>query len=318
MMRHLPCVCLMSLCLAACATKREVVDTAPVADAAAEADQAIANLGNPLLANKGDINSVNYSVSSTEDLEKIDNGSEEDLIWTNPDDPDAEIPGLVEAFENKRSGNGWLVDFGRAVQLARREERPLIVWFHDSLVSPKSNILGREYLDTKEFHDWCKNRVVRVRLDSGASLNEATEDRARYSHTAINALQKRYGLKKKPAFAVIAPSGKIVARIDGFDGFLSGFALDLKDGVAKAESEYKAYKERMRERGYRTWHSRTSDTTVFAKLMRYDEASRTVYLKESGGRVSRTKLDAFSQEDVDYLLSEHSKKKSRAKTHEPI
>ena len=87
------------------------------------AEQAAASMGNPLLANKGDINAVNVSVRTEEELENIDNGSEEELVWTDPDHPDAEIPGLNEIFENKKLGLGWQVDMGRAIQLARQNER---------------------------------------------------------------------------------------------------------------------------------------------------------------------------------------------------
>lgn len=292
----------LCLALAACMSEREEIGTSPVAESLS-AEQAAANLGNPLLANRGDLNAVNVSVNSSEELEKIDNGSNDELIWTNPDDPDAEISELTQAFENKKLGYGWLNDLGQAIQLARKQEKPLLVWFHDSLISPKSNALGVNYLETKEFDSWCRDRVVRVRLDSGASLDEATMDRAKYSSYSVNALQKRYGLTKKPSFAIITPAGKISARLDGFDGMLSGFALDLKNGVAKAEKDYAQYKKGLIERGYREWRSRRGDKRIFGKLMRYDQEKKLVYLKEAGGRVTRTKLSSFCQEDEDYLLS---------------
>lgn len=300
-------LCILAVCIAAC-TQRKVVDNAPVAEPRT-AEQAAAELGNPLLMNKGDINSVNYNVSTSEQLESIDNGSDEELIWTNPDDPDADIPELTEAFENRRNGNGWQSDMGRAIQLSRRQELPLIIWFHDSVISPKSNALGQEYLNTKEFNDWCKDRVIRLRLDSGASLDDATADKARYSYSQINALQQRYGLKKKPSFAIITPSGKIVERIDGFDGFLSGFIRDLQNGVKNAEQIYKNQKEELRQLGYRDWRSKRG-TKILAKFVRYDKEKKAVYLKESGGKISRTKLSSFCQEDINYVLSlaEKSKK----------
>lgn len=319
MSRLLPSLCACALCLlaAACLSRREVVDVAPVADSASTAEEAAAALGNPLLANKGDINAVTYNVNTSEQLESIDNGANEELIWTNPDDPDADIPELTEVFENRRRGNGWQSDMGWAIKLARQNELPLLVWFHDSVTSPKSNALGREYLNTKEFNDWCMGRIVRLRLDAGSSLDDSTADKARYSYREINSLQQRYGLKRKPAFAIITPSGKIVERIDGFDGFLSGFVRDLQDGVARAEAEYKKYKEELRGSGYRDWVAARSGKKVFAKFVRYDEEKKIVYLKEGGGRISRTKLSSFSQADVDYVLARAAEKKKK-KSHEQI
>lgn len=288
--------------LAACSMKREVLEDAPASEPRS-AEQAAAELGNPLLANKGDINAITYNVTTSEQLEQVDNGSDEELIWTNPDNPDAEIPELTEAFENRRNGNGWQSDMGWAIRLARRQELPLLVWFHDSVISPKSNTLAKDYLNTKEFNDWCKDRLIRLRLDSGSSLNDSTADNAKYSYRQINALQLRYGLKKKPSFAIITPSGKIVSRIDGYDGYLSGFIRELQSGVHEAEREYEKHKAELRERGFRDWTSARSSKKVFAKFMRYDAEKKIVYLKEDGGRISRTKLSAFSPQDVDYILS---------------
>ena len=312
MSRRFLSLCLLCLCLSAC-IRENVEKDVPVAQPQT-AEQAMAELGNPLLANKGDLDAVNYSVNTSEELEKIDNGSDEELIWTNPDNPDADIPGLNQAFENKRLGYGWLIDMNEAVRLARRQELPLIVWFHDSVISPASKALGAAYLDTKEFDDWCRDRVVRLRLDSGASLDDTTAHKAKYSYQRINALQKRYGLKKKPALAVITPSGKIVARLDGFDGFLSGFVLELREGVERAEKVYKAYKQEQRVHGYRDWRSRQGNKSVFAKVMRIDEDKDVVYLKETGGRVSRTKIESFCAEDETYLRSLYQKNKPAEKT----
>ncbi len=310
MFRNLTVPVLVCVGFAAC-THTEVEKPAASQEQITES-QAAAAIGNPLLANKGDINAVNVSVQTEEELKNIDNGSEEDLVWTDPDHPDADIPGLNEIFENKKLGLGWQIDMGRGIQLARKYERPLIVWFHDSLVSPRSNAVGKEYLDTKEFDSWCRDRVVRVRLDSGAALDETKADKARYRADSINALQRRYGLTKKPSIAIITPSGKISARIDGFDGFLNAFARDLQNGVKKAEEDYAEYKRGLVERGYREWRSARGDQKVFGKLMRFDQKKQTVYLKESGGRVTCTKLRHFSAEDIDYLLSTVKKDKKKS------
>lgn len=285
--------------MAACVHKEDEVPTASEQNAA----EVMASLGNPLLANRGDLNAVNVTVRTSDELEKIDNGAGEELIWTNPDDPDADIPELEQAFVNKRHGYGWQSDLNVAIRMARRQELPLVVWFHDSVISPASKELGSLYLDTKEFDEWCRNRVVRVRLDSGASLDETGGKSAKYSFHYINNLQRRYGLKKKPAVAIITPSGKIVARLDGYDGFLATFVQEMKEGVARAEQTYREYKQKFVERGFRDWHSLHGGHTVFAKIMRIDEKADVVYLKEPGGRVTRTKIRTFCEEDEQYLRS---------------
>ncbi len=292
---------LFGLCQCSSLSQRTEVDEAPTAPEAETAAEAAAQVGNPLLPNRGDPNAVNYSVSTSEELEKIDNGSDEELIWTNPDNPDEELPDLVAAFENKRKGNGWHTDMGRAVRQAKREGHPLIVWFHDSVTSPKSKQLGADLLDTADFNAWCKDRVVRVKLDAGASLDETARGSAKYNMRSINALQRRYGLTRKPALAVISPQGKIISRIDGFDGFISGVELELRHGVQEAEKQYSEYKDSLRTKGYRTWHSRKNGKQIFARLQRFDEQNNLVYLREPGGKITRTRLESFSRADIDYL-----------------
>lgn len=304
---------MFALSLMVSCTARKVVERPDNENPGVAVEQAAANLGNPLLPNKGDLNAVNVSVSSSEELEKIDNGSNEELIWTDADHPDAEIPELTEIFEHKRKGSGWQANMSQAVKLARRREQPLIVWFHDSVVSPRSNALGSEYLTTREFLDWADEHAVLLRLDSGASRDDKRADNAPYHSDNINALQRRYGLTRKPSFAIITPHGKIAARIDGFDGMLSGFIIEVKEGVARANKEFAQYKERLAERGFRNWTSSVGGRHIFAKLMRFDAEKGVVYLKESGGRITRTKLAHFCRQDIEYLQNlDLSKKKEKS------
>ncbi len=295
---------LLALLLPACSLleQREVVEERPVSEKPSmDMAQAAASIGNPLLLSRGDSNAVNYNVETSEELAKIDNGAEGEVYFTNPDDPEAEIAGITAAFENRRHGNGWMDNYGNAVRLARRENRPVIIWFHDSLTSPKSRLLGTQLLETAEFSEWCRDRVVRIKLDAGASIDERTSGGARYSMRGINTMASRFGITRKPGLVVVSPNGKVTTTIDGFDGFLAGVELELKAGVAEAEKEFERLKKTLEGRGYRTWHAARGGKTIFARLQRYDEAKQVLYLHEYGGRVSRTPLSRFCQADVAYV-----------------
>lgn len=282
--------------------------------AAANMQNGAEETGNPLLPNKGDPSAVNYNVSTSEELEKIDNGAEGEVYFTDPDNPDKEIEGITAAFESRRNGNGWMSDYGRALRFAHRENRPLLIWFHDSVISPKSSKLGEQLLDTPRFNAWCKDRVVRVKLDSGAALSDEGVSGARYSRNAIDGLALRYGLRKRPAIAVVSPRGKFIIGMDGYNGYLQEVDDIIRQGVKTAEEDMEAYKTRLEPKGYRTWHSAKGNMSLFAKLQRFDEAKQLVYLKEYGGRITRTKLSRFAQEDIDYIkdyLDEKAAKKPR-------
>ncbi len=271
------------------------------------ADEAARQMGNPLLPGMGDPNAENYHVNTSEELEKIENGAEGEIYWTDPDDPDKEIAGITAAFENKRNGNGWMSDYGRALRFAHRECRPLIIWFHDSVVSPKSGRLGEALLDTPAFNAWCKDRVVRVKLDAGASIDDRTRESAKYSRNVINHLALGYGLKKKPALAVIAPTGQFVVGVDGYSGFVEEVETVLKRGVEDSERMMAEHRTKLEAKGYRTWRS-VAGVSLFAKLQRYDAEHRMVYLREYGGKVSRVRLKHFCDDDLEYLQAEQAKK----------
>ncbi len=292
--------CLL-VALTACSPTRETLDERPANPLSGEPGQELAGFtANPLLPGGGGLGADTMKVTTEAELKQVDNGADGELIWTNPDDPDADIPGLTAAFENRRKGNGWLNNLGRGIKLSRKEGRPLLIWFHNSVTSPKSKQLGTHLLETEQFNLWCKDRVVRVKLDAGASMDEATTKNSQYSMSSINNLARRYGLRHYPALVVINPRGKITARIDGYNGFLAEVEEELEQGVKNAETSYSTYKEDLRSKGYRDWTSRKGEK-LFARLQRYDEKNSAVYLREPGGRVSRTRLERFSKADIDYL-----------------
>lgn len=299
--RHSLLLLLCCLLLNVACSTREVVEEQPTNPLSQEPGQELAGFSaNPLLPGGGGLGAETMHVTSEEELKKVDNGAEGELIWTDPDNPDADIPGLTAAFENRRQGNGWLGNLGRALKLSRREGRPLLIWFHNSVTSPKSKKLGAHLLETAKFDYWCKDRIVRVKLDAGAGMDETATGNTRYSTGSIGNLARRYGLKHVPGLIVVDPCGKITARIDGYDGFVTEVEAELKVGIETAEQNYRNYHDRLTERGYRDWHSRKGET-LFAKLQRYDEKNQVVYLRTPGGKVSRTRLVRFSKEDIDYL-----------------
>lgn len=269
---------------------------------------------NPLITGGAvDPNAQSYNVSTSEELEKIDNGAEGEVYFTDPDNPDAEIEGITAAFEAKRNGNGWLESYATATRFAHRECRPLIIWFHDSVIAPKSSQLGEELLETKAFNEWCRDRVVRLKLDSGASIDDRSRSTAKYSRAAIMRLARRYGLNRRPALAVLTPRGQLVQGIDGYNDFVQQVDALLKEGVIKAEKEMEEYQKKLAPRGYRTWSSATGELTTFARLQRFDEEHQMVYLKEYGGKISRTKLHRFCKEDREFILQKQEEKEARKK-----
>ena len=268
---------------------------------------------NPLLpGGTVDPNAKSYNVTTSEELAQIDNGAEGEVYFTDPDNPDADIEGITNAFETLRSGNVWLGHYGRATRMAHRECRPLIIWFHDSVIAPDSVSLGAALLDTPEFDEWCRDRVVRLKLDTGADLAEHKPGTTiRYGREAIDRLARRYGLSRKPALAVISPQGKFVMGIDGYDSSAAQMEILLKEGVILAEKEILEHQKKLEPKGYRTWTSATGEVSVFARIQRFDPEKQMLYLREYGGNIQKLKLHRLCKEDQEIVLKEQLAKEER-------
>ncbi len=262
-------------------------------------------MGNTLLPGANNPDAINMKVTSEADLKKVEGSTAEDeIIWTDPDDLEASEAELNAVFEKKRRGNGWLSNYGQALKLSRRQGLPIIIWFHDSITSPKSKELGKTLLETKKFDAYCEGRVIRIKIDSGAAIDDSPGKSSRYSLSAINRLAGKYGIDRRPGIVVISPhGGKVTARINGMGDYLYDMQTEIEAGVEKAEADYAAYKKTLKTKGYREWSNRHGNSTLFAKLMRFDEKNNYVYLKDPGGKVTKTRLESFSKEDISYLDS---------------
>ncbi len=281
----------------------------------AAADAALNQEMNPLLLSGGDVSGENYNVSTPEELAKIDNGAEGELYFTDPDNPEADISGISNAFERRRSGNQWISNYLGGLRLARKEGLPIIIWFHDSVISPKSKLVARELLKTEEFDQWSEGKVVRICLDSGLSMDEMNAGgAARDNQVTIQRLSQRYKVHKKPSFVIISASGRVVTRIDGYDGYINQLALSLKAGVKAAEEDFDPYRDRKRHQGYRDWHSRDETQSIFAKAMRYDSKNQVLYMRDYTGRQLKSPLDSFSPADRDYIEQRHQQAKRSSPT----
>lgn len=292
-------VALASLLLNACSVfsggEKKAEDSEPRQLAPDELPQ----LGNPLLANKGDINAVNVNVATEEELRSFDNGAEGELVFSNPDDIESSEAQINALFENRRQGNSWMSDYNAALALARRKERPMLIWFHDSIASPKSNALAETVLNSAHFDEWCRDRVIRVLLDDGETTDEFTGRKSRYSLSDLRAMGRNFGVSRRPAVVVVSMSGKVTPVIDGIDDAdWKAREAEICKALENAEQDYESYKDTLRDKGYRDWTRSNRRGTVFAKLQRYDRRQGYIYLRCVGGRILRMKFKNLTPEDA--------------------
>ncbi len=243
----------------------------------------------------------NLVVTTSEELEKIDNLAEGPVFFTDPDNPDADIEEIDEAFVGARSRPRWASKLYPAIRYARKKQLPILIWFHDSLLSPESKTMAREILNKKEFLEWMQDRVIGVRVDGSAGFDESGMKTGETSSINVQALKNRYGVKASPSFVIISANGKVVSIIDASDGFFGSAHVAIKKAVASAQEQYDAYKNGLKKKGYRDWVNSRGDTTIFAKLKKYDRSKDRVYLVEYTGQQRRYNLFDFSAKDIEYL-----------------
>ena len=80
---------------------------------------------------------------------------EEDIVFTDPDNPDSNLPELSTLLSAAPKRRGpWEQSETIAKRRAAREGKPLLIWFTDSARSPMCKALNEELLSTPHFEKW--------------------------------------------------------------------------------------------------------------------------------------------------------------------
>ena len=231
---------------------------------------------------------------------------DEDIVFTDPDNPTADIPELATLLENVKRGP-WEASEIIAKQRAAREGKPLLIWFTDSSKSPMCKALSQELFSTDEFGKWAEEKLVRLRVDVNVSAEDASTldqketlliDRANY----VTALKKRYKILGYPSLVLLNPSGEVIGRYRGYKrGDAQYFWGLIKHGEAVSSSAYQAWRAGLEKKGYREWQDRRG-RKIFAKLVSYSKG--TLVLIEPEGNRAQTKESSLSDQDRAWLAEQ--------------
>jgi len=229
---------------------------------------------------------------------------EKDLLWTDPDNPEAELVHMQEVTTEGTGRQPWGVSFTEGKRSGMRTGKPLVVWFTDSKRSPMCGALSAEVFSTAEFKEWAEDEVVRVRLDFSVK-GENEDDRLR-KRDYLEKLKERYRVLGTPAVRVMAPDGTVTGRYRGYQPSYGKFYFDrMKRDVEAARRHHEEWVAHQKRRGYRTW---TDDQgrTLFAKLLRYLEGE--MILAEPDGRRVRALERNLSAADRAWIEREKGKR----------
>ncbi|MEO5913375.1 MAG: thioredoxin family protein [Luteolibacter sp.] len=231
----------------------------------------------------------------------------EDIVYTDPDNPDAAIPELATLLSAPKRGP-WEDSETVAKQRSVREGKPLLIWFTDSQSSPMCKAISQELFATNDFGDWATENLVRLRVDSFVKITDQdmsiddAKDRELRIVDYNNQLKKRYKIMGYPSLIVISPSGEVVGRYRGYKRGDAQFVWgQLKQAQAVSDASYKGWRTGMEKKGYREWSDRR-DRKVFAKLVSYSKGE-LVLIEPDGGR-ARTKEASLSDKDKAWIAEQ--------------
>jgi thioredoxin-related protein len=291
-MNH-PCFLLAFVCLASCAKFVSKGQPAPATPSAADF------VPQPMLrAEAQDAGTpVKPSGPATQGLTP-----EEDIVFTNPDDPEASLPELSTLLSAvpKRRGP-WEQSETVARRIASREGKPLLIWFTDSARSPMCKALNEELFSTPDFEKWAAEKLIRLRVDANLQMDDPDlsldekETRLVDLKNYVARMKKQYKVLGHPVVVMLNPGGEVIGRYRGYKRGDANFTWGLiKQGEAASAHAYQGWRASLEKKGYREWRDR-QDRKVFAKLVSYSNG-RLVFIEPDGTR-SRTHEDKLSDSD---------------------
>jgi len=232
---------------------------------------------------------------------------EEDMIFTDPDNPDAALPELASLLATTVKRGPWEESETIAKKRAAREGKPLMIWFTDSRSSPMCKALNAELFSTPEFEDWANEKIIRLRVDSNLaaaprdpnmSLGDAETRRIDIGNYA-ETLKKRYRAFGHPTVVMLDSSGAVLTKYRGYKrGDAQWFFGKIKHSEAVAANAYQNRRKSLENKGYRDWSDKKGQK-FFAKLAAYSKG--TLILIEPDGSRARTTEDKLSEADRKWI-----------------
>lgn len=229
---------------------------------------------------------------------------DDQIAWTDPDNPDAPLPGLEETLAAVKKSGPWEMSYSAATKIAMREGKPLLVWFTDTQRSPLCKFLSAELFSTGEFDSWAREELVRLRLDF--NVQGETEDEELRKKAYLESLKKRYKANGLPLVLVMAPDGTVTGRYRGYKRGEPDFYFGrIKSAVQVAAQHQEEWVKKMEREGYRRWTGKRGNT-IFARLLRYREGE--LLLVEPDGRKFKAAEKNLSDEDRLWIQSQKAKR----------
>jgi thioredoxin-related protein len=245
---------------------------------------------------------TSQSAAPSASLPPVELTPEDDIVFTDPDNPEASLPELSTLLSaTPRRRGPWEQSETIAKRLAVREGKPILIWFTDSARSPMCKALNEELLSKPDFQEWASEKIIRLKVDANIVPDDPDmpldekETRLVEMKRYVARMKKQYKILGAPVLVMLNPAGEKIGQYRGYKRGDADFTWGLiKQAEAATAHAMKGWRASMEQKGYREW-SDLRDRKVFAKLVNYSKGSLT--LVEPDGTRSRTSEDRLSEKD---------------------
>jgi thioredoxin-related protein len=110
-----------------------------------------------------------------------------------------------------KADSGWLTNHKEALEMAAKENRPILVDFTGSDWCGWCVKLQKDIFTKSEWQDFAKDNVVLLELDFPNGKPQSDELKAQNA-----ALQKKFGVNGFPTLVLLDSKGKEIARNEGY------------------------------------------------------------------------------------------------------
>jgi thiol-disulfide isomerase/thioredoxin len=229
---------------------------------------------------------------------------EEDMVFTDPDNPDAPLAEFAELPAPIKQGT-WEVSETKALQLAARDGKAVLLWF-TATNSPLCRSVDQELFSDPAFAAWADEHLIRLKVESNPRISSDTIGgrlhRELEIRNYVQDLKKRYRIMGTPSFVLLNSSGEVLGRYRGYKrGDARHFWGQLKHGVGVSEKRHAAWRASLEQKGYRNWTDRKG-RVIFAKLSRYSQGE--VFFITPDGSRSKTHESNLSKADRDWIAEQ--------------
>jgi thioredoxin-related protein len=233
------------------------------------------------------------------------NLKKDDIVWTDPDDPNAPIPNLDDLLEDASKNKGpWNASDTVAIRESKTSGKPLLIWFTDSATGIVDKPITQELFNRGDFEKWAQENVVRLRVDQ--SVQAASMEGNKAKRVYVRNLKERYKVMGYPTLLMISPSGEVTGRYSGFVTGKSEFKFgQIKQAASLAATNYQKWKADLLKKGYREW-SDGKGRSIVAKLAGY-RAGEVVLIEPDGTR-AKTNEKRLSDDDREWIRKEKEKR----------